>query len=150
METSNEVVRAPEHYNPNQLVTYKVIDGSGTTYPTSKVTDIEWKLDQARKDYHSYAAMRTNVSRLEDMLPEFLENESDAETIVKEICELFSFNPTKEIEIEGSIRFTGTVSVPLNEWAAFDVNDLDLDVTIESYTHPIEVDCETDEINIVG
>jgi len=39
METNNETV-VPEHYNPNQLVTYKVIENGSTTYPTVKVTDI--------------------------------------------------------------------------------------------------------------
>ncbi len=52
METNNEIV-VPAHYNPNQLVTYKVIDLDATdqtiSYPTVKVTEIEWDLEQARK-----------------------------------------------------------------------------------------------------
>ena len=51
METTNETV-VPAHYNPNQLVTYKVIDLDATdqtiSYPTVKVTDIEWELEQSK------------------------------------------------------------------------------------------------------
>jgi hypothetical protein len=47
METT-EIVQAPEHYNPNQLVTYKVINDGNATYPTSKVVDLEWTLHNAR------------------------------------------------------------------------------------------------------
>ena len=47
METTNETV-APLHYNPNQLVTYKVIDLDAaeqtTSWPTVKVVDLEWEL----------------------------------------------------------------------------------------------------------
>ena len=46
METTNETV-VPEHYNANQLVTYKVISTEGiATYPTVKVADLEWDLEQ--------------------------------------------------------------------------------------------------------
>ena len=52
METTN-TVEAPVHYNPNQLVTYKVIDLDATdqtiSYPTTKVTELEWDLEQGRR-----------------------------------------------------------------------------------------------------
>jgi len=52
METTNEIV-APLHYNPNQLVTYKVIDSDAaeqtTSWPTVKVVDLEWELEQGRR-----------------------------------------------------------------------------------------------------
>ena len=44
-----QVIEAPVHYSPNQLVTYKVIDGSNVTYNTDKVTTIEYELDGVRK-----------------------------------------------------------------------------------------------------
>jgi hypothetical protein len=40
-----------ELYNPNALVTYKKIEGDTLSYPTEKVTDIEWALDQSRRNY---------------------------------------------------------------------------------------------------
>ena len=53
MENTTE---APIHYNPNQLVTYKVIDlddrsygESVAHYPTEKVTQIEYALEEARR-----------------------------------------------------------------------------------------------------
>ena len=59
-ETTNEIV-VPNHYNPNQIVTYKIIDSdSGSLpsdytnwYPTVKVSDLEWELHQYRRDKRS-------------------------------------------------------------------------------------------------
>ena len=54
-ETTNEVV-VPAHYNPNQIVTYKIIDSEAhqadyaNWYPTVKVSDLEWELHQYRRE----------------------------------------------------------------------------------------------------
>ena len=60
METTNETV-VPNHYNPNQIVTYKVIDSEAhesdiaNWYPTVKVSQIEWDLEQKRYNTKSLA-----------------------------------------------------------------------------------------------
>ena len=46
METTNQV---PMTYDANVLVTYKKIENGETTYPTLKVNDLEWTLEQARR-----------------------------------------------------------------------------------------------------
>ena len=128
METTETLV--PEHYNPNQLVTYKVINGTETTYPTSKVTDIEWKLEKYR-----YLDKRLNeyvekVGQLSERLADYME--MDSEEIVSDICSIFGFNPTKEIEFEGTVTFSGTISVPLADVADFDIDLINFDVDINS------------------
>ena len=148
MEMINETV-VPEHYNPHQLVTYKVIDGDNVSYPTKKVTDIEYALENARYGDKTLSKLRLKVSELEDKLPSWIENEDDAATIVSEICEIFGFNPTKEIEFEASVRITGTIDVPLAEIANFDIQDVDLNIDVSSWSHNIDTDTEVEYLNTV-
>ena len=149
MET-NEIVQAPEHYNPNQLVTYKVIDDGNATYPTSKVVDLEWKLENGRRAEKQLSSLRLSVSNLEEMLPGWIENDSSADEIVSEICELFGFNPTKDIEFQATVSISGTISIPLKEIADFDINSVDLNIDVDSWSHNVDVDStEVDEITIL-
>ena len=128
METTETMV--PEHYNPNQLVTYKVIDGTETTFPTSKVTDIEWKLENYRYVDKRLSEYSSKVGQLEERLADYLE--MDAEDIVSDICSIFGFNPTKDIEFEGTVTFSGIISVPLSDVADFDIDLINFDVDINS------------------
>ena len=153
METTNETNEtvAPVHYNPNQLVTYKVIDLDATdqaiSYPTSKVTSIEWELEQGRRNLKSLLGLQNSVNKLENSLSDWIENEDSADTIVSEICNIFGFNPTKQIEFEATATFSGTISVPLSELADFDINSVDFNVDVNSWSHDVDVDnIEVDDV----
>jgi hypothetical protein len=147
METTNETV-VPAHYNPNQLVTYKVIDLDATdqtiSYPTVKVTDIEWELEQKRYNTKNLAQYISNVNLLSSRLAEYLD--MDSEEIVSDICSIFGFNPTKEIEFEATATITGTVEIPLAELKDFDIDNLNLYVSVDSYEYDINADAEVDNI----
>jgi hypothetical protein len=147
METTNETV-VPAHYNPNQLVTYKVIDLDATdqtiSYPTVKVTDVEWDLEQARKKSKRLSEYSDKVGQLENRLADYLD--MDSEEIVSDICSIFGFNPTKEIEFEASVTVTGTVQIPLADLKDFDIDNLNLYVNVDSYDYDISADAEVDNI----
>jgi hypothetical protein len=147
METNNEIV-VPAHYNPNQLVTYKVIDLDATdqtiSYPTVKVTDIEWELEQKRYNAKNLAQYISNVNMLENRLAEYLD--MDSEEIVSDICSIFGFNPTKQIEFEATARITGTVDIPLSELKDFDIDNIDLYVNVDSYAYNIDADAEIEDL----
>jgi hypothetical protein len=145
METTETVV--PEHYNPNQLVTYKVIENGNTTFPTVKVTDIEWDLYQNRSNTANLSQYISRVNQLENRLADYLE--MDSEEIVADICSIFGFNPTKEIEFEATATITGRVLVPLADLADFDIDYMDLTVYADSHSHEVEVDVEVDHISRV-
>ncbi len=150
-ETNNEVYQppvAPEHYNPNQLVTYKVIDVDSSekyvSYPTVKVTEIEWDMEQKRYNTKHLAQYINKVGQLENRLADYLD--MDSEEIVADICSIFGFNPTKEIQFEATATITGTVLVPLDEVSNFDVSNLDLNVYAELGSYDGEADVEIDNI----
>ncbi len=146
METTNETVQAPVHYNPNQLVTYKVISNDTTTYPTSKVTDIEWALESYRNTKERFHTQSQLISNLEEMLPGWIEDETSAEDIVSQLCNLFGFNPTKDIEFEASVIVRGTVNIPLADVADFDIDNVDLYVEINSYSYDIDAEAEVENV----
>ena len=151
METTNETV-APVHYNPNQLVTYKVIDLDATdqtiSWPTVKVVDLEWELEQGRRKSKRLNEYVEKVGHVESRLADYLE--MDAEEIVSELCNIFGFNPTKEIEFEATATITGTISVPLSDVSEFDINNVDLNINIDSYSYDIDdYNVEVDYITTV-
>ena len=141
METTNEIV-APLHYNPNQLVTYKVIDSEAhesdiaNWYPTVKVSDLEWELEQGRRKSKRLNEYVEKVGHVESRLADYLE--MDSEDIVSELCNIFGFNPTKEIEFEATATITGTITVPLSDVADFDINDVDLNISVDAYSYDID------------
>ena len=143
METTETTV--PVHYNPNQLVTYKVIEDGTTSYPTVKVVDLEWDLHQNRSNIKNLSQYISKANQLENRLADYLE--MDAEEIVADICSIFGFNPTKEIEFEATATITGRVTVSLDELANFDINDIDLTVYADSHSHDVEVDVQIEDIN---
>ena len=138
METTETVV--PIHYNPNQLVTYKVIDLDATdqtiSYPTEKVVDIEWQLENARRSTKRLNEYSSKVAQLEERLSDYLE--MDSEEIVADICSIFGFNPTKDIEFEANVTITGTITVPLADVADFDINHVDLNINVDAYAYDID------------
>jgi len=150
METINETV-VPAHYNPNQLVTYKVIDLDATdqtiSYPTVKVTEIEWDLEQNRRSAKNLAQYISNVNMLENRLADYLD--MDSEEIIADICSIFGLNPTREIEFEATATITGTVSIPLADLKDFDIDNLDLYVNVDSYAYEISADAEVENISML-
>ena len=149
METTTNETVVPVHYNPNQLVTYKVIDldapSETISYPTEKVTDIEYALDRGRYWRKQWDQLSGKVARLENDLEQYLD--MDSEDIVAAICEIFGFEATKEVEFEATARITGTISIPLSELKDFSINDVDLSLNVDCYNYNIDADVEIEDIS---
>ena len=130
-------------YNPNLLVTYKAIPDTYAapeepTYLTSKVTDLEWHLHSARAKEDLLRSLQGTVSQLEDNIVEWYDPNYSKEEVLVALCELFGVNPVKEIEVQGTVTFTGTISVPMSEIADFDLSNVSIEAELSSYDYDAE------------
>jgi hypothetical protein len=136
-------------YNPNLLVTYKVVEDkwnpdSTTTFKTDKVTQIEWELHGARATANELSKKRSEITWLEDQVAEWYDPNYTKEEILAAIIQYFEFNPTKEIEIQGTVSFSGTINVPLSEIEDFNLSNVTIDVDLSSYEY--DADLTVDDI----
>lgn len=138
-------------YNPNLLVTYKAIAGTYAapeepTYLTSKVTELEWDLHSARAREEALRSLQGTVRQLEDNIVEWYDPNYSKEEVLVALCELFGINPVKEIEVQGTVSFSGTISVPMSEIADFDLSNVTIDVDLSSYDY--DADLRVDEVSL--
>jgi hypothetical protein len=138
-------------YNPNLLVTYKAIAGTYAapeepTYLTSKVTDLEWDLHSARAKEDLLRSLQGTVRQLEDNVVEWYDPNYSKEEVLVALCELFGINPVKEIEVQGTVSFSGTISVPMSEIADFDLSNVSIEAELNSYDY--EADLNVDEVSL--
>jgi hypothetical protein len=138
-------------YNPNLLVTYKAIAGTYAapeepTYLTSKVTEIEWELHNHRTNKKALQNLQGTINSLEDLIVEWFDPNYSKEEVLVALCEHFGINPVKEIEVQGTVTFTGTISVPMSEIADFDLSSVSIDVDLNSYDY--EADLTVDEVTV--
>ena len=138
-------------YNPNLLVTYKaIVDNYAApeeqTYLTSKVTEIEWDLHNGRTNRKSLQNLQSTINTLEDQIVEWFDSEYSKEDVLTALCEHFGINPVKEIEVEGTVTFSGTISVPIADLADFDLSNVSIDVDLNSYDY--DADLRVDEVSV--
>ena len=138
-------------YNPNLLVTYKYIPETyaapeSPTFMTDKVTEIEWALHNGRESEKRLAEKRLDVSWLEEQVAEWYDPNYTKEEVLQAIIEHFGFNPTKEIEVQGTVSFSGTINIPLSEVEDFDLSNVTIDVDLSSYEY--DADLVVDEVSL--
>jgi hypothetical protein len=152
METYGATVTpaVPHEYNSNLLVTYKKIDNGEVSYPTEKVTDIEWALEQGRRFNDLYLGARLKTNELEELLVELYNPNYTKEEALEQIAELFGFELSKTVTVTGTINFEVTIQVPLDEIDSFDalykVGD---ELSLTSYANDVEVgDWTVDNVDV--
>ena len=123
--TETTVTTVPDTYNPNLLVTYKVIRGySDAEYQTDKVTSIEWDLHNARQAQKTVSNLQGKIDAVKEIICEAYADSQDQDTL-REIAEALSIELIKEVEWTASIEVSGTYSYNILE------NDYDLDLESE-------------------
>jgi len=138
------------NYDPNALVTYKKIDGEEVSYPTQKVTEIEYALEQSRRNYNTLVEKQNSwykkESQLRTLLEEVYADSGDQESLMA-IAEIFDVPLTKEIEVTAWIRVDMTIEVDLAE-GDYDIEDMVRNnLTIDSYGSEISVnDYDVDRV----
>jgi hypothetical protein len=138
-------------YNPNLLVTYKAIAGTYAapeepTYLTSKVTEIEWDLHNGRTNRKSLQNLQSTINSLEEQIVEWFDTDYSKEDVLKALCEHFGINPVKEVEVQGTVSFSGTISIPIADLADFDLSNVTIDVDLSSYEY--DADLNVDEVSL--
>jgi hypothetical protein len=128
-------------YNPNQLVTYKIIHGySDPEYATAKVASLEWDLHNARQSQKTNGVLNNRISLVKDIITEAYADSSDQETL-QAIAEALDIQLTREVEWSATIEVSGTLTIDLLE-------DSDVDVESEIYDN-LYVESQNGQIEIV-
>ena len=138
-------------YNPNLLVTYKAIPETyaapeSPTFMTDKVTQIEWELHQGRTNANIAAERRGDIEWLEEHIVEWYDPNYSKEEVLKALAEHFAINPMKEISVYGTVTFSGTIQVPLDEVEDFDLSNVTIDAEVSSYDY--DGDFTVDDVSI--
>ena len=141
METTtsidNQVSPAVE-YNPNQLVTYKIINGySDPEFATDKVSSIEWDLHNARQSKKQNGLYTSQIDSVKDIIVEAYAESEDQETL-RTIAETLNIELTRTVEWSATIEVSGTMDVDLLE---------DVDIEQEIYDN-LYVDSQNGNIEI--
>ncbi len=146
--TMEQTTTVPETYNPNLLVTYKKIAGTfaapeAPEFITDKVVDIEWALDGARRSEDRANKLNSKIEEIKSFMTDegWYNPNTEASEILSELERILDFNPVKQIEFTGTIRFSGTIEVPLNEAEDFDLfYHLQDNLTLDSYDGNTSID----------
>ncbi len=140
MTTENLPLSDAEKYNPNLLVTYKVIHGySDAEYVTDKVTSIEYELHNGRQNSKVVVQYKNKVDVVKDIITEAYADSDDQDTL-RAIAEALGIELTREVEWSATIEVSGTITIDLLED--------DVDVESEIYDN-LYVDSQNGQIEIV-
>ena len=124
MTTENLPLSGAELYNPDLLVTYKVINGyTDPSYATDKVRNIEWDLHNSRTNSKAIATLQNKVNLVKDIITEAFADSDDQDTL-RSIAEALNIELTREIEWSATIEVSGTFTIDILE---------DVDVESEIY-----------------
>ena len=125
-------------YNPNLLVTYKVLHGySDPEYTTSKVASLEWDLHNGRQSQKTVSLLQSKINTVKDIILEAYADSEDQDTL-QSIAEALGIELTRDIEFTATIEVSGTVTLNLLE-------DYDLESEI---TDALYVDANNGNIQI--
>ena len=118
------------NYNPDLLVTYKVIHGySDPEYTTSKVTSLEWDLHNGRQSQKTVSALQSKITTVKDIITEAYSDSEDQETL-RAIAEALDIELTRSVDFTCTIEVSGTMEIDLlSDWG----NDLEDEVTDNLY-----------------
>jgi len=145
MTVENLPLSDAEKYNPDQLVTYKVISGySDPTYATDKVRNIEWELHNSRTNSKAVSSLNNKIGLVKDIISEAYADSEDQETL-QAIAEALEIELIREIEWSASIEVSGTISVNLLEDTHFDL-DSEIEDALYADSHNGNIEVNDQEI----
>jgi hypothetical protein len=148
-ESTVTISPIPDTYNPNLLVTYKVIRGySDAEYATDKVTSIEWDLHNARQAQKTNGVLQGKIDAVKEIICEAYADSQDQDTL-RDIAEALGIELIKEVQFTASIEVSGTYSYDiLSDYSEYDLESVITDsLYAESNDGNIQVD-DTEVCNV--
>jgi hypothetical protein len=138
VESTITTTPIPDTYNPDLLVTYKVIRGySDAEYATDKVTSIEWDLHNARQAQKSNGVLQDKINHAKDIIAEAYPDSGDQDTL-RSIAEALGIELTRTVEWTATIEVNGTIELDLLE--DYDIEDEITDnLYVDSQSGRIEI-----------
>jgi hypothetical protein len=125
-ESTVTISPIPDTYNPNLLVTYKVIRGySDAEYATDKVSSIEWDLHNSRTNSKTVQVLNSKIDTVKDIITEAYADSDDQETL-RAIAEALDIELTRTVQWSASIEVSGTIELDL--LAGYDT-DIESEIT---------------------
>ena len=123
-ETTVTTTPIPDTYNPNLLVTYKVIRGySDAEYATDKVTSIEWDLHNARQAQKTNGVYQDKINTVKDIITEAYADSDDQDTL-RAIAEALGIELVREVLFTATLEVSGTYT--------YNVLDSDYELDLDS------------------
>jgi len=137
-ETST--VTVPDTYNPNLLVTYKVIRGySDAEYATDKVVNLEWELHNGRERQKQNSLLHSQIDSVKEIIAEAYADSQDQDTL-RAIAEALQIEITKTIEFTATVEVTGTIDIDLlSEWGGDFDSEIEENLYVDSQAGNIEI-----------
>ena len=100
-------------YNPDMLVTYKVLKGyTDPEFTTDKVRNIEYELHNARQNSKVALQLQNKIDSVKSIIINSFPDSEDQDTLT-EIAEALDIELTKEIQWSATISVSGVMQVPL-------------------------------------
>jgi hypothetical protein len=128
METTTpSAVTVPDTYNPNLLVTYKVIRGySDAEYATEKVASLEWDLHNGRQSQKHNTTLQSKIDTAKDIITEAYADSDDQDTL-RAIAEALGIELVREVLFTATLEVSGTYTYNILD------SDYELDLDSEVY-----------------
>jgi hypothetical protein len=148
-ESTVTISPIPDTYNPNLLVTYKVIRGySDAEYATDKVTSIEWDLHNARQAQKTNGVLQGKIDAVKEIICEAYADSQDQDTL-RDIAEALGIELIKEVQFTASVEVSGTYSYDiLSDYSEYDLESVITDALFaDSNDGNVQVD-DTEVCNV--
>ena len=141
METTigSDALHSPAvEYNPNQLVTYKVLHGySDPEYTTAKVASLEWDLHNGRQSQKRLGLLESNINTVKDIITEAYADSDDQDTL-RAIAEALNIELVRTVEFTATIEVSGTIELNILEDYDFETEITD-NLYVDSQSGNIEI-----------
>ena len=131
MESTVTTSPIPDTYNPNLLVTYKVIRGySDAEYATDKVASLEWDLHNGRQSQKNVTTLQSKINTVKDIITEAYADSDDQDTL-RAIAEALGIELVREVLFTATLEVSGTYTYNILD-SDYEL-DLDSEVTDALY-----------------